>query len=200
MNGEIDLSALALSPMDIMLRLLCAMLIGVVIGTEREYTHRPAGMRTHMLVALGACAVMITSQLIFYQYRPYGATPDPARLSAQVITGVGFLGAGTILREGTSIKGLTTAASIWAVACLGVAVGAGFFAVGLLGAVCMLITLIVFEWLQNKLMHGRDETYSFCVTCRNVAASMEQINALAAQADAMVSYLRVDVREAGVDV
>ena len=200
MNGEIDLSALALSPMDIMLRLLCAMLIGVVIGTEREYTHRPAGMRTHMLVALGACAVMITSQLIFFQYRPFGATPDPARLSAQVITGVGFLGAGTILREGTSIKGLTTAASIWAVACLGVAVGAGFFAVGLLGAVCMLITLIVFEWLQNKLMHGRDETYSFCVTCRNVAASMEQINALAAQADAMVSYLRVDVREAGVDV
>ena len=186
--------------MDIMLRLLCAMLIGVVIGTEREYTHRPAGMRTHMLVALGACAVMITSQLIFFQYRPFGATPDPARLSAQVITGVGFLGAGTILREGTSIKGLTTAASIWAVACLGVAVGAGFFAVGLLGAVCMLITLIVFEWLQNKLMHGRDETYSFCVTCRNVAASMEQINALAAQADAMVSYLRVDVREAGVDV
>ena len=102
--------------MDIMLRLLCAMLIGVVIGTEREYTHRPAGMRTHMLVALGACAVMITSQLIFFQYRPFGATPDPARLSAQVITGVGFLGAGTILREGTSIKGLTTAASIWAVA------------------------------------------------------------------------------------
>ena len=139
-------------------------------------------------------------QLIFFQYRPFAATPDPARLSAQVITGVGFLGAGTILREGTSIKGLTTAASIWAVACLGVAVGAGFFAVGLLGAVCMLITLIVFEWLQNKLMHGRDETYSFCVTCRNVAASMEQINALAAQADAMVSYLRVDVREAGVDV
>ena len=61
MNGEIDLSALALSPMDIMLRLLCAMLIGVVIGTEREYTHRPAGMRTHMLVALGACTVMITT-------------------------------------------------------------------------------------------------------------------------------------------
>ena len=200
MNGEIDLSALALSPTDVMLRLLCAMLVGVVIGTEREYTHRPAGMRTHMLVALGACAVMITSQLIFYQYRPYGATPDPARLSAQVITGVGFLGAGTILREGTSIKGLTTAASIWAVACLGVAVGAGFFTVGLLGAVCMLITLIVFEWLQNKLMHGRDETYSFCVTCGNVAAAMEQINGLAAQADAAVSYLRVDVREAGVDV
>ena len=88
----VDVSALALGPLDIALRMFMAMLIGAVIGTEREYTHRPAGMRTHMLVALGACAVMTTSQLIFWQYRPYGATPDPARLSAQVITGLGFLG------------------------------------------------------------------------------------------------------------
>ena len=82
----VDVSALALGPLDIALRMFTAMLIGAVIGTEREYTHRPAGMRTHMLVALGACAVMTTSQLIFWQYRVYGATPDPARLSAQVIT------------------------------------------------------------------------------------------------------------------
>ena len=81
----VDVSALALGPLDIGLRMMLAMLIGAVIGTEREYTHRPAGMRTHMLVALGACAVMTTSQMIFWQYRPYGATPDPARLSAQVL-------------------------------------------------------------------------------------------------------------------
>ena len=98
METTMDLSALALTPWEIALRMLCAMLIGVVIGTEREYTHRPAGMRTHMLVSLGACAVMVTSQALFYQYRVYGATPDPARLSAQVITGVGFLGAGTIMK------------------------------------------------------------------------------------------------------
>ena len=89
---------------EICLRLACAMLVGLVIGTEREYTHRPAGMRTHILVALGACVVAITSELLFHQYRQYGATPDPARLSAQVITGVGFLGAGTILREGAMVK------------------------------------------------------------------------------------------------
>ena len=106
-------------------RLLCALVIGMVIGMEREYTHRPAGMRTHILVALGSCAVMITGQLIFGQYSALGSNPDPARLSAQVITGVGCLGAGTIMREGASVKGLTTAASLWAVACLGIAAGGG---------------------------------------------------------------------------
>ena len=144
----VDVSALALGPLDIALRMFTAMLIGAVIGTEREYTHRPAGMRTHMLVALGACAVMTTSQLIFWQYRVYGATPDPARLSAQVITGLGFLGAGTIMREGPTIKGLTTAASIWATGCLGVAVGGGYYSVAMVGGVCILVTLIIFEWLQ----------------------------------------------------
>ena len=99
---------------QVCMRFLCAMVVGVVIGTEREYTHRPAGMRTHILVALGACAVMVTGQLIFVDYKPFGGTPDPARLAAQVITGVGFLGAGTILREGANVKGLTTAASLGA--------------------------------------------------------------------------------------
>ena len=126
-----ELAPLSLDWKEICMRLFCAMIVGMVIGTEREYTHRPAGMRTHILVALGACAVMITGQLIFVQYRVYGGTADPARLSAQVITGVGFLGAGTILREGTNVKGLTTAASLWTVACLGTAAGYGYFAVAL---------------------------------------------------------------------
>ncbi len=190
--AAVDVSALALGPLDILLRLMCAMLIGAVIGTEREYTHRPAGMRTHMLVALGACAVMITSQLIFWQYRPYGATPDPARLSAQVITGVGFLGAGTILREGPTIKGLTTAASIWAVACLGVAAGGGYFGVALIGMACMMVTLIIFEWLQKKLLRGHYEIYMFEVECENVASALELINHLAAEADATVTSIQVD--------
>ena len=89
---------------EICLRLACAMLVGLVIGTEREYTHRPAGMRTHILVALGACVISITGELIFNHYATLGATPDPARLSAQVVTGVGFLGAGTIMREGPTVK------------------------------------------------------------------------------------------------
>ena len=88
--------AVEMNILDIIFRLLCALIVGIVIGTEREYTHRPAGMRTHMLVALGACVVMVIGQLIFEQYQSYGATPDPARMAAQVITPIV---AGTLLRN-----------------------------------------------------------------------------------------------------
>ncbi len=152
---------------EICLRLLCAMLVGLVIGTEREYTNRPAGMRTHILVALGACAVMITGELIFQQYSARGAAPDPARLGAQVITGVGFLGAGTILRDGTSVKGLTTAASLWAVACLGLAAGAGYYAVAGLGMVFIFITLTIFEVFQTKLVGPGAGLYCYSLKTRD---------------------------------
>ena len=147
--------------LEIALRLSCAMLIGLVIGTEREYTHRPAGMRTHILVALGACAVSVTGELLFNQYSSMGALPDPARLSAQVVTGVGFLGAGTIMREGFSVKGLTTAASLWAVACLGIAAGFGYYALAIFGMVFILVTLTFFEWLQDKIIksHTKQKNY-----------------------------------------
>lgn len=160
-------------------RLLCALLIGGVIGIERETAHRPAGMRTHILVSLGACAVMITSQLLFAEYSALGANTDPARLSAQVIAGVGFLGAGTIIREGATVKGLTTAASIWMVACLGIAVGAGYLYVGLLGAGCMLVTLICFEWIQKKLIRQRDGSCNYTVRCEDLTAGLNAVNRIA---------------------
>ena len=192
-----DISTLAVGPLEIVLRLLCAMFVGAVIGTERELTHRPAGMRTHMLVALGSCVVMITSQMIFHQYRAFGATPDPARLSAQVITGVGFLGAGTILKEGPSIKGLTTAASVWAVACLGIAVGGGYYALGILGTVGMIVILVLFEWLQEKLMRERYALYLFSVSCSDVVSMLERINQLATECDASLKTMQVDGKEDG---
>ena len=171
-----DLASLALDWKAICMRLLCAMLVGMVIGTEREYTHRPAGMRTHILVALGSCAVMITGQLIFVQYRVFGATSDPARLSAQVITGVGFLGAGTILREGTNVKGLTTAASLWAVACLGIAAGGGYYTVAFAGMVFIFITLTFFEVIQAKLI-GSGSCQHFCrIETDNVSDGITALN------------------------
>lgn len=161
---------------EICLRLLCAMAVGTVIGTEREYTHRPAGMRTHILVALGACAVMITGELIFLQYKALGGNPDPSRLSAQVITGVGFLGAGTILREGPNVKGLTTAASLWAVACLGIAAGGGYYAVALMGMVFIFVTLTIFEVLQNKLVGPGRNLHSFVLTANDIVAGLQAVN------------------------
>lgn len=175
-NILMNTSGLELSFLDVALRFLCAMLVGLVIGTEREYTNRPAGMRTHILVALGACSVMIVGQLIFAHFSLFGATPDPARLSAQVITGVGFLGAGTIMREGTSVKGLTTAASLWAVACLGIAAGAGYYYVALVGMVLIFITLTLLEVVQNKLIGPHGDRCSYCLETNDVTIGLRVLH------------------------
>ena len=174
---------------EIFLRLLCAMIVGLIIGTEREYTHRPAGMRTHILVALGSCAVMITGELIFVEYMAYDATPDPARLSAQVITGVGFLGAGTILREGPSVKGLTTAASLWSVACLGIAAGAGYYIVAVAGMIFILVTLTIFEALQKLMLRNRHSFQDYIVDTTDVVSALETVNQLSAECSCELSQI-----------
>lgn len=178
-----------LGVLEIFLRLLCAMAVGLVIGTEREYSNRPAGMRTHILVALGACAVMITSQMIYFQYHAYGANPDPARLPAQIITGVGFLGAGTILREGTHVKGLTTAASLWTVACLGIAAGGGYYAVAILGTLFIIITLTIFEILQNKLVGPEANLRYYWIETTDVTSALHTLNTSAEKQSAIVKDL-----------
>lgn len=189
---EIDISVLVLSVEEIAVRLALAMLIGALVGIEREFSHRPAGLRTHMLVALGACAVMITSQMLFCQYRPYGSTADPGRLSAQVIAGVGFLGAGTILREGAIVKGLTTAASIWTVACLGIAVGAGYYAVAFIALSFILVTLTFVEWLQHRIFRNRFNRYLFTLKCTNVVHIMEKVNQTINSKDARLTSIQVE--------
>lgn len=182
---------------DVFLRMLCAMAVGTVIGTEREYSKRPAGMRTHILVALGACAVMLTGQMIFTQYNAYGATPDPARLAAQVITGVGFLGAGTILREGPTVHGLTTAASLWTVACLGVAAGGGYFAIALVGTVFIFITLTIFEILQNRLVGQDSNLVCYQLETSDVLGALEALNRHARRQNAGIRDMRTEHTENG---
>ena len=191
-----DIAAIDLDWKAICMRLLCAMIVGLVIGTEREYTHRPAGMRTHILVALGSCAVMITGQLIFAQYKPLGGAPDPARLAAQVITGVGFLGAGTILREGINVKGLTTAASLWSVVCLGIAAGGGYYMVALVGMVFIFITLTLFEYIQHKLIKPK-QVRDYALQVTDVAAAMEAVHALADKCKGQLSGFRAETMADG---
>ncbi len=164
---------------QVALRLACAMLVGIVIGLEREYTHRPAGLRTHILVAIGACAVSITGEMLFAHYHELGAMPDPARLSAQVITGVGFLGAGTIMKEGASVKGLTTAASVWAVACLGIAAGFGYFALALLGMIFMFFTLTLVEALQHRFIRAGSSEEPYILETNDLSAALNRVNAVA---------------------
>ena len=192
-------AGLELSLRQICLRLLCAMVVGWVIGTEREYTNRPAGMRTHILVALGACAVMITGQVIFAQYYAFGATPDPSRLSAQVITGVGFLGAGTILREGSNVKGLTTAASLWAVACLGIAAGGGYYTVALAGMVFIFITLTILEVFQHKLVGPNISLHFYCVEVPDIADGLTAVNTHAQKCRAGLQDMRTEQLPGGAN-
>ena len=157
--------------LNICLRLACAMLVGLIIGTEREYTNRPAGMRTHVLVALGACVVAVTGQVLNFQY-----DADPGRLAAQVITGVGFLGAGTILRQGFHVKGLTTAASLWTVACLGIAAGYGYYAIALAGTLLAFITLTILEFLQDRLPGKKAIEDSYELTCDSISDTLTLIH------------------------
>lgn len=127
--------------LEIIIRLMLAVILGGIIGYEREHTHRPAGFRTHILVCVGSALVMVTSEFIFENYKT-AANIDPARLGAQVISGIGFLGAGTIIRDGFNVKGLTTAASLWAVSCVGIAAGIGFYGGAVIATVLIFLTLI----------------------------------------------------------
>lgn len=134
---------------DMILRLLAAALLGGIVGLERESKRRAAGLRTHLLVSMGSALVMITSQYVFYQYQGLAAI-DPTRLGAQVISGIGFLGAGTIIKQGASVKGLTTAASLWAVACIGLAVGAGYYLAAVVAAVIVVLALFLLEKFEKS--------------------------------------------------
>ncbi len=124
-----DILALFLNSdeIEIIFKVLLAVCFGALIGLEREHAHRPAGLRTHILVCVGACLVMLTSKFVYNYYHQFSPNMDITRLGAQVISGIGFLGAGTIIRNGSSVKGLTTAASLWTVACVGLATGIGFY-------------------------------------------------------------------------
>jgi putative Mg2+ transporter-C (MgtC) family protein len=125
------------SDLELLGRLLLAAVLGGAIGAERELNDQAAGLRTHMLLTIGACLFTLVSAYGF------GAGPrDPSRLAAQIVTGIGFLGGGAIVRHGLTVKGLTTAASIWATASVGVAVGAGQYLLGVGGAVLVSVTLL----------------------------------------------------------
>lgn len=128
-------------------RLGLALILGSLIGLEREKKGRSAGLRTHILVCVGSALIMLISIYIHDTYG--GGMGDPGRIAAGVITGIGFLGAGTIIRSQEGIRGLTTAASVWISAGIGLAVGCGFFSAALGGTAVALLTLYVLKRFEN---------------------------------------------------
>jgi len=134
---------------SITVRSLLALLLGGLIGLERGRSRHPAGFRTHILVCIGAATVMMTNQ---YMYEVLELSTDTARLGAQVITGIGFLGAGTIIVSSRHrVTGLTTAAGLWATACLGLAIGIGFYYAAILVGCIMFITIMPLAKIENKV-------------------------------------------------
>lgn len=136
---------------QVIVRLILSALLSGLIGVERQLHRRAAGLRTHILVCVGSTLIMLTSLYIFDIYKEI-APVDPSRIAAGVITGIGFLGAGTIIRYGEEIRGLTTAASLWVVAAVGLAVGCGFYSAAIAATILVLMALLLLRRLENKIL------------------------------------------------
>ena len=129
---------------EVLLRLALAAVLGAAIGLERELREREAGLRTHLLVSLGSALFTIVSAYGFHSFLASGASvvrADPTRIAAQIVTGIGFLGAGAIIRQGLSVRGLTTAATLWVVAAIGLASGAGYYSAAVATTVLVIVSL-----------------------------------------------------------
>lgn len=145
---------------EICIRLTGALGVGALIGLERSYRGRPAGFRTHALVCVASSLLMLVTVYESQWFQPDGnsrVVVDPTRMAQGIMTGIGFLGAGVIMKEGASVRGLTTAASIWITSAIGILVGIGFYLPAALATVLTLATLSGFRWIEGKM---RTEQYA----------------------------------------
>jgi putative Mg2+ transporter-C (MgtC) family protein len=144
---------------ETLLRLSVATALGGVIGLERELDEKAAGLRTHMLVSVGSALFTLVGAYGFSEFFDGNAVSfDPSRIAAQIVTGIGFLGAGVIFRQGFTVRGLTTAASLWLVAAIGMAAGAGFWKGAVIATVGAIISLRPLEWLKERMIPQRAAT------------------------------------------
>jgi putative Mg2+ transporter-C (MgtC) family protein len=143
--------------LEITIKIGIIVLLSGVIGLDRELKHKPAGLKTHILVGLGSTIFTLVSLYMFYEFQgKQGASVDPGRIAAQVVTGIGFLGAGTIMQSKGTITGLTTAASLWAVAGIGLAVGAGMYPLAVISTTAILLVFFII----NKLAYAVENQVS----------------------------------------
>ncbi|KAF0220070.1 MAG: putative Mg2+ transporter-C (MgtC) family [Geobacteraceae bacterium] len=176
-------------------RILLASILGGLIGLEREVHGRPAGFRTHLLVSLGSCLFALASIHFYKLYGNFSGTVpvgvDPSRIAAQVVTGIGFLGAGAIIREKASIRGLTTAACLWVAAAIGIACGVGMYATSTVVTMLALVSLLLLKKVENKL--SRDTYSSVKVWSADMEGQMGRIEKLLA--DCQVQVMNVSIEK-----
>src|SRR6185503_4158007 len=166
-------------------RLCLAGLLGGLVGLEREIHSQPAGLRTHMIVSLGACLIMLVS---IHMTDLSGGKSDPGRIAAQVVAGVGFLGAGAIMRSGLSVRGLTTAACLWTVAAIGLAVGCGYWFAALVTTGLTLVALTVFQKVERRFSKGKS-VRRFIVQAKDSASLVSQLEGILRQANIGIQEL-----------
>lgn len=157
----------------VLIRLALATLMGGIIGLEREKARRNAGLRTHMLICLGAALIMCTGEYIFERYGGENNI-DPARMGAQVVSGIGILCAGTIIKEGPTVRGLTTATGLWCASCIGIAVGSGNILSAAGATVIVLIILWLFRHIEERRLQ-KSNCMEFCITARHTQSILAQI-------------------------
>lgn len=183
-----------INDLEIGLRVGLSLLVGGIIGLERAHGQHHAGFRTHILVCLGSTLITLISTYGFSQFvNEQSVRMDPARLTAQIISGIGFLGAGTILRTGNKISGLTTAASLWVVAALGIGIGAGFYFGTLLTFLAALISLFVLQRVEKRIL-PKNRTATYTVTLGKNGDPGPLLNFLREE-DIRIKSLKMDTLE-----
>jgi putative Mg2+ transporter-C (MgtC) family protein len=192
MEGRVIMGGITFAEADAMLRLVLAIVLGGAIGLEREARGRPAGLRTHILVCLGATIIMIAStrMAILSQVLPQTSRiqVDPGRIAAGIVTGIGFLGAGAIIRIGDLVRGLTTAGCIWFVAALGVTVGQGLYALAIVSTLLALAVLLALTQVEK---HIQPIVYRSVV----ITAALAQAGRIETQCRAHLENRRIRVQD-----
>lgn len=184
---------------DISTRLLGALIVGGIIGFERSFHGRPAGFRTHTLVCVASSLLMLVT---YFQWKWMPNTPldtvrtDPTRMAQGIMTGIGFLGAGVIYKEGLSVRGLTTSASIWITAAIGILLGVGFYFPAIFATILTLGTLSIFRWIEAKMPSNFYAHHSLCFKRDNVMKELD-VRALLSNYGFTVSNMRYRTSDDG---
>jgi putative Mg2+ transporter-C (MgtC) family protein len=179
---------------DFILKILLAAMLGGIIGLERELSHKEAGLRTNILIAIGSTLITILS----FKIAAMSKTADPARLTAQIVSGIGFLGAGAIIQARFAVHGLTTAATIWTVAAIGIAVGSGFYLVAFLVAIFVVIVLTVFKFLLAYL-EKQKQIYVYLISTEEKASLLVDIRQVLTELNVRYSSARLNRKDGGYE-
>lgn len=169
-------------------KLVLAMLCSAAIGIERESKHRPAGLRTHIIVCIASTLIMVLGLLLKNEYIEESPNLDPARLAAQIISGIGFLGAGTIIKGRDTVFGLTTAATLWSVACIGIAVGSGYYLEAVVTTLFILIVLRLITVLE-KYYQKKHSRYIISLSVNGPMDNLKKLSVVLDYSNLTIDYI-----------